>query len=130
MQSLGQQILADLYQCAESLLSDVDFVSNSMIEAARVSNCTIVSHTFHHFSPYGVSGAVIISESHLAIHTWPEFQFAAVDIFTCGDTIDPVIALNHLKMVFKSEHISTMEMKRGQVDFIGIAPELLRVKKY
>lgn len=124
MQSLGQQIIADLYGCVGSLLSDVDFVSQTMMDAAKVSKCTIVSHTFHHFSPYGVSGAVIISESHLAIHTWPEFRYAAVDIFTCGDTIDPVMALNHLKQAFASEHISTVEMKRGQVDFLGETPAL------
>jgi adenosylmethionine decarboxylase proenzyme (EC 4.1.1.50) len=69
MRSLGHQIVADFYHCDGSTLSDVDYVTDAMLEAARRANCTIVTQTFHHFSPYGVSGAVIVAESHLAIHT-------------------------------------------------------------
>ena len=92
-----------------------------MLEAARKTGATIVTETFHHFSPHGVSGAVIIAESHLAIHTWPEFGYAAVDLFTCGDSVSSEIGFNHLRQELKAGHVSTMELHRGQVDMMGTA---------
>jgi len=77
------------------------------------ANATIISHNFHKFSPYGVSGVVVIAESHVAIHTWPEYNYAAVDIFTCGDTIEPWTIQENLKELFNSKSVSSMEMKRG-----------------
>jgi S-adenosylmethionine decarboxylase len=91
-----------------------------MLEAAIKSGATIVTETFHHFSPHGVSGAVIIAESHLAIHTWPEFGYAAVDLFTCGDSVSAEIGFNHLREALKSGHVSTMEIHRGQVDMMQV----------
>lgn len=95
--TLGRHILAEFYDCDSNVLNNVKLIEDSMAEAARVAGATIVQKTFHHFSPYGVSGVVVISESHLAIHTWPEFGYAAVDLFTCGDTVDPMVSYNHLK---------------------------------
>ena len=128
MRSLGHQIVADFYHCDSSTLSDVDIVTDAMLEAARRAGCTIVTQTFHHFSPYGVSGAVIVAESHLAIHTWPEYGYAAVDVFTCGDIIQPEDALNYLKEAFGAGQVSTMEMKRGQVEMMGVPAHEVRVK--
>ena len=68
------------------------------------------------FSPHGVSGVVIISESHLAIHTWPELGYAAVDLFTCGDKCDPKVAYEFLKNAFHSTKASFSELKRGKID--------------
>ena len=113
MDYLGYQIIADLHDCDAELLKNVDYVQEAMLEAARQAQATIVSHTFHQFSPYGVSGAVIISESHLAIHTWPEHRFAAIDLFTCGEVIDAKIALTVLRDAFKAGHLSVTEMRRG-----------------
>jgi len=73
---------------------------------------------FHMFNPYGVSGVVVISESHLAIHTWPEYGYAAVDIFTCGSTVDPWLACDYLKEKFEAGHYEASEMQRGHVDHI------------
>ena len=113
MEALGRQILAEFYQCSESKINDVSYVESAMLEATKASHATIVSHTFHKFSPYGVSGVVVIAESHVAIHTWPEYNYAAVDIFTCGETIDPWIIQETLKNFFQSENVSSMELKRG-----------------
>ena len=121
MRSLGHQIVAEFYSCDREILNDVDFVRNAMLEAARKTGATIVTETFHHFSPHGVSGAVIIAESHLAIHTWPEFGYAAVDLFTCGDSVSSEIGFNHLRQELKAGHVSTMELHRGQVDMMGTA---------
>jgi S-adenosylmethionine decarboxylase len=113
MEALGKQILVEFYDCDQSKLNDVSYIENSLIQATKASNATIISHNFHKFSPYGISGVVVIAESHVAIHTWPEYNYAAVDIFTCGDTIDPWIIQEHLKDYFESKNVSSMEMKRG-----------------
>mgnify|MGYP000456923456 FL=1 len=91
MEALGRQILVEFYDCDSSSINDVEFIEEAMLNATKEANATIISHNFHKFSPYGVSGVVVIAESHVAIHTWPEYNYAAVDIFTCGDTIDPWI---------------------------------------
>lgn len=113
MEALGRQILVEFYDCKESTINDVEYIESSLIKATEASNATIISHNFHKFSPYGVSGVVVIAESHVAIHTWPEYNYAAVDIFTCGDTIDPWVIQEHLKEYFESKNVSSMEMKRG-----------------
>lgn len=113
MEALGKQILVEYYECDESKINDVSYVENALIQATKASKASLISHTFHKFSPYGVSGVVVIAESHVAIHTWPEYNYAAVDIFTCGDTIDPWIIQEQLKEFFDSKNTSSMEMKRG-----------------
>ncbi len=114
MTTLGRQILAEYHNCDPSILNDVSAIEHSMLEAARTAEATVINSTFHHFSPFGVSGVVVIQESHLAIHTWPEFGYAAVDIFTCGDVIDPWISYKYLEKAFKADFASAMEMLRGQ----------------
>ncbi len=96
-----------------------------MIDAAKKAHATIVDDKFHHFSPFGVSGVVVIAESHLAIHTWPEYRYAAVDVFTCGETLKPEVAAIHLAQVFKSQNPSIHEIKRG---IIGISNEKIAHK--
>ena len=66
---------------------------------------------FHKFSPQGVSGVVVISESHLAIHTWPELGYAAVDVFTCGERVDPWDAVNILREKLQAQNVTTSEVK-------------------
>lgn len=113
MEALGRQILVEFYDCRESNINDVNYIEESLLNATKASGATIISHNFHKFSPYGVSGVVVIAESHVAIHTWPEYNYAAVDIFTCGDTIDPWVIQEHLKNDFESSNVSSMELKRG-----------------
>lgn len=113
MEALGRQILVEFYDCDSDKINDVSFVESAFLEATRQSKATIISHNFHKFSPHGISGVVVIAESHVTIHSWPEYNYAAVDIFTCGDTIDPWIIQEYLKEAFESKNISSMEMKRG-----------------
>ena len=114
MTTLGRQIIAEYYDCNPEILNDVAVIETAMLEAAKSAEATVINSTFHHFSPFGVSGVVVIQESHLAIHTWPEYGYAAVDIFTCGDTIDPWISCKFLEKGFESGFVSAMEMLRGQ----------------
>ena len=114
MRSLGRQIVAEFYACDSARLNDVDVIRGALLEAARRAGATIVNQAFHHFSPHGVSGAVIIAESHLSIHTWPEYGYAAVDLFTCGDTVSSEPAFAYLREALGAGHISTLELHRGR----------------
>lgn len=113
---LGQHVLAEFFECDPNILNNVSMVEKLMTEAALECGATIVQKCFHMFSPYGVSGVVIISESHLAIHTWPELGYAAVDLFTCGDKCDPKVSYAYLKKMFNSKNASYRELKRGIID--------------
>ena len=113
MHALGRQILVEFYGCNEEVLTNTRHIRETLLEGARRSGATIVSHDFHTFSPHGVSGAVVIAESHVTIHTWPEFGYAAIDIFTCGETIDPWAVMRYLEAEFGANSVSSMELKRG-----------------
>jgi spermidine synthase len=118
MTALGRHILVEFYECSPELMNDVGHIERSMVDAAVNAGATVINSTFHHFSPYGVSGVVVIQESHLAIHTWPEYGYASVDLFTCGDVVDPWVSFEYLKQAFKSAHGSSMECRRGQLNLL------------
>jgi len=82
---LGKHVIIDLYNCPYDLLDDILFCRNTLVESVRIGEGTLISDSFKKFEPFGVSGMVIIAESHVSIHTWPERGFAALDIFTCGE---------------------------------------------
>lgn len=112
MSALGRHLLVELVGCDPTALSSLEQVTTAMLAAARASGATIVTHSFHHFSPHGVSGAVIIAESHLAIHTWPEHGFAAMDYFSCGP-VKPEAALEVLKEAFGATSTEVLRLTRG-----------------
>lgn len=113
MQALGRQILVEFYDCDGDVLNQTETIREVLLEGVRRSGATIVSDSFHTFSPHGVSGVVVIAESHVTIHTWPEHGYAAVDIFTCGETIDPWVIQKYLQRNFLAMNVSSMELKRG-----------------
>ena len=117
MSALGNHILVEFMRCEPNIMNDVSRIERDMVEAARKAGATVINSTFHHFSPYGVSGVVVIEESHLAIHTWPEYGYAAVDLFTCGE-MDAWISFDYLKECFKSASYSAIEMKRGSKNLL------------
>lgn len=116
MGSLGRHILAEFYGCPGDIISDLDQIKQAMVTAALKAGAEVKETVFHQFSPQGVSGVVVISESHLAIHTWPEFGYAAVDVFTCGQTVDPWVSCNYLKEIFLAQNMSAREIERGIFD--------------
>lgn len=113
MNALGKHILLEMKDCDKNILANLAEVRNALVSAAQEAKATIVEIAFHEFSPFGISGMVIIAESHLSIHTWPEYGFAAVDVFTCGDLIKPETAARYLIERFKCKNPSMVEMKRG-----------------
>ena len=112
MTALGHHLLVEFEGCDAASLADLEQVTSAMLRAAEASGATIITHSFHHFSPHGVSGAVIIAESHLAIHTWPEHGFAAVDFFSCGG-VDMDRGLAVLKEAFGARQETRLELERG-----------------
>ena len=112
---LGRQWLLDFHDCAADRLSDVAGVQEAMLEAVRVSGATLVTETFRQFEPHGVSGVVVIAESHVAIHTWPEHRYAAVDLFTCGDSVNASAIRDGLKTAFASSRVEERFVERGQL---------------
>jgi len=113
MKALGKHIIVEFYDCDGGALNDFDLVRREMLNAAKLSGATVVGEVFHRFNPHGVSGAVVIAESHLSIHTWPEYGYAALDLFTCGDSVNPWVAFGHLQKVFSAGRTSQTEVKRG-----------------
>jgi len=113
MKILGRHLIAEYADCAPGTLTDPKFLEECMLEAVRKSGATIVRSVFHRYAPQGVSGVVVIAESHMSVHTWPEYNYAAVDFFTCGQTVDPYEAHEHLKKMLGSTGATVNEIKRG-----------------
>ena len=122
MEALGRHLLAEYTDCDPERLADLDHITTAMLAAAEAAGATIVGHSFHRFQPWGVSGVVIISESHLAIHTWPEHRYAAVDLFTCGGSVDPWQAFELLKEALGAEHANAVALERGLLPNQGAGP--------
>ena len=95
------------------VLDDLGFLKGAMLEAAVECGATVLGESFHPFNPQGVSGVVVIAESHLSIHTWPEYGYAAVDIFTCGDSVQPEKAADVLVARLSAREHSVVEVQRG-----------------
>lgn len=111
--SLGSHLLVELFGCDPDTLKEEGCVGLAMNEAAVKSNARVVEQSFHEFKPYGVSGAVIIQESHYTIHTWPEHRYAAVDLFYCGGTVLVHRAVDVLREKFKPARIKFLVVRRG-----------------
>ena len=86
-----------------------------MLRAAEETGATVIGKIFHQFSPQGVTGVVAIAESHLCIHTWPEFGYAAVDIFTCGENFNPTDAADLIIRALESRDPELTEVRRGLI---------------
>lgn len=118
MRALGRHLLVEFYNCNPDVINNLQLVEQYMNEAALAAGSTIVKSVFHRFQPFGVSGVVVIAESHLAIHTWPEYNYASVDLYTCGECTEPMKAYLYLKDKFESTTADIKEFQRGDIDTI------------
>jgi len=116
LNALGKHLLLELKGCDKEVLNDLSFLKGILLAAAGEAGATVLGESFHKFNPQGVSGVVIIAESHLFIHTWPEYGYAAVDIFTCGDSVQPERAVEILIRKLGAKNHSILEMSRGILD--------------
>jgi S-adenosylmethionine decarboxylase len=113
MKALGVHLLLELCACNIEKLDNRVYLEKIMAQAAEAAGATVLTTAFHDFNPQGVSGVVVIAESHLTIHTWPEHGYAAVDIFTCGCTVDPWKAAGFLRQELESSEVNIRDFKRG-----------------
>ena len=105
--------MVELHDCDREALNDLDLIREVMLKAAVDCGAVVLGESFHRFSPQGVSGVVVIAESHISIHTWPEYGYAAADVFTCGTTVNPEIAAQVLIEKLGSKNHTITEIKRG-----------------
>jgi len=117
MDYLGNHLLVELYECDSEKLNDLGKLEMVLEEAVRISGATALKTSFHQFAPQGVSGVIIIAESHFTIHTWPEYGYAALDIFTCGQSVDSQKALDYIEKELNVKTVSVTEMRRGNIRF-------------
>jgi len=113
MKYLGRHLIVEFYNCDGNFLNDIKKIKEILIGGAKYAKATIIKVVFHKFSPYGVTGIIIIAESHISLHTWPEYSFASIDIYTCGSKVNPWKAYQFYKKYFKPKTVSVLEMKRG-----------------
>jgi S-adenosylmethionine decarboxylase len=114
MKSLGMHYLAEFHQCPYEIINNTDLVEDIMNRAAEKSRATIIKSLFHKFSPHGVSGIIVVAESHFAIHTWPEHGYASVDLFSCGE-FDYMLALEYIRHELRAVSHTYSVIERGQV---------------
>lgn len=113
MNALGTQILLELKGCDKHLLNDLDFVQETLVQIANEVGVNVIGKSFHKFDPQGVTGILAIAESHISIHTWPEYGYAAADVFTCGDPEQAYKASDLLVQRFHASDYSRTELRRG-----------------
>ena len=113
MQQMGIHLHLELWECEQAMLDAPKRVEQALKTAAKAANCTVVQSVIHRFSPQGVSGVVVLAESHISVHTWPELAYAAVDVFTCGAECTPQNAVNHLFNAFSAKKSTVKSFSRG-----------------
>jgi len=113
VKSVGRHLVLELWGCRN--LNSTDVVEQALREVVAACGVTLLDLRVYPFEPAGVTGIAVLAESHANIHTWPEYGYAAVDVFTCGDRKDPSAAIPALRACFAPERIETMEMTRGIV---------------
>lgn len=113
MKSVGRHLILELWECQE--LNSPDVVEQALREATEACRATLLDLKVHTFSPQGVTGVAVVSESHILIHTWPELDYAAVDVFTCGNSTEPTAVLPVLQKHFAPQRVQVMEIRRGIV---------------
>ena len=115
-ENIGYQVLIDIYECDYNLMEDMEYIKAMMIDVARILKTNIRQIAFEKFQPYGISGVLIISESHITIHTWPEYNYVGIDIFTCSKKIDYHKTIEYLLKKLKTKKYEIKEFKRGKIN--------------
>ncbi len=116
---MGLHIVAELYGCNPELISKLENVKNILDKIVKESELTVIDSKHHQFKPYGVTCLYLLAESHLFVHTWPEYKYVAVDIFTCGDEKKAKYAYELIIKEFKPNKVKKIEIKRGIGEIIN-----------
>ncbi|RKZ22356.1 adenosylmethionine decarboxylase [bacterium] len=111
--TIGEHYIVEASGCNPEVIGSVDKVQDILVKAAELAKVQVWAISFHRFPPHGVSGVVVISESHLSVHTWPEEGYAALDIYTCGENSKPEEALRYAIKEFGAKEVHITELTRG-----------------
>lgn len=111
--TMGRHVIADLSGCNSKLISSVSFVQSILEEAVVKAKATIIASRFHQFSPIGVSGIILLSESHCSAHTWPDEEYVAIDIYTCGEHVFPQVACDYIADKLEASSVYITSLERG-----------------
>ena len=111
LKSVGRHLILEMWGCRN--LNSTEIVERALRDVVREADLTLLDINVYPFTPIGVTGVAVVTESHVMIHTWPEYGYAAVDVFTCGDQANPEAALPWLREHFAPERIQIMEINRG-----------------
>jgi S-adenosylmethionine decarboxylase len=122
--TFGRHVAVDTWGVNFDLINNAEWLQAQMIEAAEACGATVLSVQAKQFEPQGATVLVLLSESHLSIHTYPERGFAALDCYTCGDTVDPQVAINHMIAVLNPERVFAKKLIRGVGEMEVVTPEI------
>ncbi|MCM3337507.1 adenosylmethionine decarboxylase [Paenibacillus sp. MER TA 81-3] len=120
----GRHVVADLWEVDFDRINNAEFLQNQLIEAAEKCGATVLSVSEQQFEPQGATVLLLLSESHLSIHTYPEKGFAALDCYTCGDKVDPEVAIHYLLSVLKPKTYIVKKLIRGVGEMIEESPAI------
>ena len=112
LKEFGKHYLVELIGCSPPCIRHVPQVKESLLRAAKVSEAAVITSFFHQFEPNGVSGIILIATSHFSIHTWPDDNYAAFDVFTCGD-LQTELAIEELRRSFQADEAAVKIISRG-----------------
>ncbi|MDR0267737.1 adenosylmethionine decarboxylase [Paenibacillus sp.] len=126
--TFGRHVAVDTWGVDFDMLNDAEFLQAQMVEAAEACGATVLSVQSKQFEPQGATVLVLLSESHLSIHTYPERGFAAIDCYTCGETVDPQLAIDYLVSVLKPEKTYAKKLVRGLGELKVETPEMQQIE--
>jgi len=133
MKILGRHLVIEFSNCNKDKLNNLEYLEHCLDRSVQISGATKVKSVFHRYNPQGVSGVVVIAESHCSIHTWPEYGYAAIDYFTCGDSVDPYLGLDYIKDSLEAADVNVKELKRGipseNDEILSHKPAEIKLKK-
>jgi len=112
MKQLGTHLVIDAWQCPADLLNDPERIRRAILDAVAAGEATLIDFCVHQFSPHGVTATATLAESHIAIHTWPEYGYFAADLFFCGRG-NPQKAARYLEVALQAQQVNWREFKRG-----------------
>ena len=122
--TFGRHVAVDTWGVDFDLLNNAEFLQAQMVEAVEACGATVLSVQSKQFEPQGATVLVLLSESHLSIHTYPEKGFAALDCYTCGETVDPQVAIEHMLSVLKPKATHAKKLVRGMGELKVVEPQL------
>ncbi|QHT62090.1 adenosylmethionine decarboxylase [Paenibacillus lycopersici] len=126
--TFGRHVAVDAWGVDFELINNAEFLQAQMVEAAEACGATVLSVQAKQFEPQGATVLVLLSESHLSIHTYPERGFAALDCYTCGETVDPQLAIDYMMSVLKPKAIHAKKLVRGMGELQVVEPEMKQVE--